>query len=356
MQKPTPKRLTLALTSLALLALGWQAMAVNGQPTAPDSMQNAATESRLADRSVLVGAARAGQRLVAVGMRGHVLLSDDGGAHWRQAKVPVSVTLTAVQFIDAKLGWAVGHSGVILQTRDGGETWTKQLDGRQALQALNTIKTGDQALNERIARLKQDGPDKPFLALHFSDADQGLAVGAYGLTFTTRDGGAHWEPALDLIVNPDERHVYAIHARPEGVYLAGEQGQVWRRATGESRFTPLKTPFQTTVFELLSTPDGALLALSLGGKLHRSEDKGLTWTTSLPAGKAALTAGAVAGKDVLIANEAGQLLLSSNDGRDFRAVALPPFPTTGLSLGADRQLLAVGLLGVQLLKLPTAAQ
>ena len=69
---------------------------------------------------------------LAVGERGIVLLSDDSGMTWRQARVPVSVSLTAVQFVDAEQGWAVGHLGVVLHTEDGGETWHKQLDGERA--------------------------------------------------------------------------------------------------------------------------------------------------------------------------------------------------------------------------------
>ena len=37
-------------------------------------------------RSTLLDVASAGQRLVAVGERGHVLLSDDQGKTWRQAR------------------------------------------------------------------------------------------------------------------------------------------------------------------------------------------------------------------------------------------------------------------------------
>ncbi len=59
------------------------------------------------------------------GERGIVLLSDDAGVSWRQAKVPVSVSLTAVQFVDAEQGWAVGHLGVVLHTQDGGGNLAK---------------------------------------------------------------------------------------------------------------------------------------------------------------------------------------------------------------------------------------
>ena len=59
-----------------------------------------------------------------VGERGHILISDDDGASWTQAKVPTRVLLTAVHMHDERTGWAVGHDAVILRTGDGGETWT----------------------------------------------------------------------------------------------------------------------------------------------------------------------------------------------------------------------------------------
>ena len=89
-------------------------------PTAADE----AVKSKLANEALLLGVTRAGKRLVAVGEYGDILLSDDEGQSWHQAKkVPTTVTLTAVDFVDDKTGWAVGHDTVILKTEDGGETW-----------------------------------------------------------------------------------------------------------------------------------------------------------------------------------------------------------------------------------------
>lgn len=358
MQKLSKMKLGLAAAGLVLMlgaVLRAQALGAAPALAGDDPMHKAAQPSRLAARSVLVAAARAGSRLVAVGERGHVLLSDDQGRSWRQARVPVSVTLTAVRFVDAKLGWAVGHSGVILHSSDGGESWVKQLDGQQALDLLGQLADADAALRDRIERQRQDGPDKPFLALHFSDARRGLAVGAYGLAFETVDGGAHWQPAVQAIPNPDERHLYVLHERADGLYLAGEQGQMWRRAPGEARFASLQTPFQSTVFELLSSPDGALLAMGLGGKLHRSADQGRSWSSSEPAGKAALTAAVPLPDGLAIASEAGLLLLSRDGGQSFQPLAQPPFPTAGLAAGGDGQLLAVGPLGAQMISMNSLA-
>jgi photosystem II stability/assembly factor-like uncharacterized protein len=84
----------------------------------------------LASRGIVTGLGRAGKRVVAVGQRGHVLISDDAGEKWQQSEVPVSADLVAVHFPDAEAGWAVGHDGVILNSTDGGRTWVRQLDGR----------------------------------------------------------------------------------------------------------------------------------------------------------------------------------------------------------------------------------
>ena len=70
---------------------------------------------------------RAGNRLVAVGQGGRIILSDDNGKSWRQVETPTSVTLTHDVFVSPQSGWAVGQMGVVLHTSDGGEHWVMQL-------------------------------------------------------------------------------------------------------------------------------------------------------------------------------------------------------------------------------------
>lgn len=81
--------------------------------------------ARLAARSLLLDAADRPGLAVAVGERGHVLVSRDGGASWTQAEAPTRALLTGVFLHDGRLGWAVGHDGTILRTRDGGVTWQR---------------------------------------------------------------------------------------------------------------------------------------------------------------------------------------------------------------------------------------
>ena len=85
-----------------------------------DVLDLPAKVSALAIHSPLSGTARAGERVIAVGQRGHILFSDDAGQHWQQAAVPVSCDLTAVNFSSPSQGWAVGNDGVICTAATAG--------------------------------------------------------------------------------------------------------------------------------------------------------------------------------------------------------------------------------------------
>src|SRR5262245_5090243 len=89
------------LSVVAALAAGGLASPSLAQLDPNDSANKPAEQAPLAATSLLLDLAVAGDRYVAVGERGHVLLSDDHGATWRQAKsVPTRVMLTAVFFAD----------------------------------------------------------------------------------------------------------------------------------------------------------------------------------------------------------------------------------------------------------------
>ena len=112
----------------SLLRVHW-VLVLSLLTTSPGHAVDPATENAwlapLAAHSLLLDIARAGDRLVAVGERGHVLLSDDDGETWKQVQVPTRTMLTAVHFLDDKLGFAVGHDAVILRTEDGGSIWQR---------------------------------------------------------------------------------------------------------------------------------------------------------------------------------------------------------------------------------------
>lgn len=126
--------LALVLTPLPPLAGAGEYRELSQWQARNDLLEIPAVESDKAASSLLLDIAKAGERLVAVGERGHIIYSDDNGKSWEQAEVPVMVTLTALDFSTPEKGWAVGHDGVVLHTEDSGETWVKQFDAFEANQ------------------------------------------------------------------------------------------------------------------------------------------------------------------------------------------------------------------------------
>lgn len=359
-------RHTLCWAAATLLAATACAAQASGQGVAAlDLLVRPAHVAPQAAQSVMLAVARAGDRLVAVGERGIALFSDDNGARWRQAKVPVSVTLTALCFASPSEGWAVGHGGVVLHTQDGGEQWTLQLDGQRAAQiALAAAATAESAGQPDAAQRKQaaerlvaDGPDKPFFDVRFADSKSGLVVGAYGLAFATRDGGRSWESRMGVIDNPRGMHLYAIAARGNEWFIVGEQGTVLRSDDGGQRFARLPSPYKGTFFGALTGSAGELIVFGLRGNAFGSGDSGKTWQRIATAGPATLTAGArLADGALVLTDEAGRVLLSRDAGKHFEALAVPGgAPLAGVAQASDGRLVVGGVRGLAGIALDKAA-
>lgn len=268
-----------------------------------DSANQPAEIEPLAKSSLLLDMAVAGRRLVAVGERGHVMLSDDQGATWRQAKsVPTRVLLTAVFFVDAEYGWAVGHDETILNTADGGENWTRSHFAPEAQQ--------------------------PLLDLWFANRVSGIAVGAYGAYFTTNDGGRHWSsakfsppqpPAANEDDVPPDYHLNRIVGVGNRLYVAAEGGQLYRSDDRGASWRALPSPYKGSFFGLVPIRGEGLLAFGLRGHLFRSADAGETWHALESHTTAMLTDGiAINDLRVVIGGLAGVLLVSGDAGETFK--------------------------------------
>lgn len=245
----------------------------------------------------LLGASRAGRRLVAVGDHGVVLLSDDDGRSFRQARrVPVDSTLTSVSFSDSKNGWAVGHWGVIIRTEDGGETWTLQ---RSDLQV-----------------------DQPLFAVHFADSKRGWAVGLWSLMLHTDDGGANW--SVVRIPPPPgakkaDRNFYSIFANDKGaLYVACEQGLVLRSKDEGATWTYAATGYSGSFWTGIALHDGTLLVGGLHGTVFRSADGGDTWEHVQTPYKSSITGFAQDAPGTIVSSSLdGVVLNSTDDGASF---------------------------------------
>ncbi len=279
---------------LCLLALG-TVPAATAQDAAP--ALRPAIIAPLATHSLMLGAARAGDRLVAVGERGHILLSDDNGRTWRQVPVPANAALTGASFADARRGWAVGHDAVILHTTDGGESWE--------------VQHADPDL------------EQPLMDVLFSaDGQHGIAVGAYGLYLETADGGVTWDSRQ---ISEDDFHFNAILApTPETRLIAGEAGTMLFSPDAGATWQKLETPYDGSFFDALALGPRSFLAYGLQGNILRSDDAGKTWAAIDGGTTAGLMGGAVlANGSVILVGAQGTILTSGDGGRTFTATKRP---------------------------------
>lgn len=321
-----------------------------------DPLDTPAAVSSIAQTARLTAIANAGDRLVAVGPKGHVLLSEDGGRNWQQVPVPLSSDLVAVTFVTPQKGWAVGHDGVILHSGDGGKTWSRQLDGRQAAKAIEAhygklAAAGDEdaiKLADDVKQFVADGADKPFLDILFMDELRGFAVGAFNLAFRTVDGGKTWEPIIDRTDNPQAFHLYAL-AKSEGtLYMVGEQGLIRRWNDQSGRFESIESPYRGSFFGAVAKGE-TLIAFGMRGNAYRSTDGGASWEkveTGLTGG---ITSGrALADGAIVLVSQAGRVIVSRDDGESFAEVPVSkPMPYFAVaSAGAD-DLALVGANGVR---------
>jgi photosystem II stability/assembly factor-like uncharacterized protein len=331
----------------ALAAFALIAAAATPDAGFRDVLDTPAAVSTLAPTGLFNGLARAGQRVVAVGQRGHVVYSDDSGRTWIQAKVPVSADLVAASFPTATQGWAVGHDGVVLHSTDAGATWTRQLDGRSAGQAIVAYYSAEAAkgalgspeqatkLVDEAKRFAEQGAENPFLDVWFENERTGFIVGAFNLILRTSDGGNTWEPWLHRSDNPKALHLYAIRPAGGELYITGEQGLLLRLDAASGRFQAVAVPYKGTLFGITGNATSALV-FGLRGNAFRSADAGKTWQKVETGLQVGLTAGATDNARMVLVSQAGHVLVSSDDGATFKPRKVErPVPAAAV-LGLDR--------------------
>lgn len=273
----------------------------------------------LATHSLLLDAQRVDNALIAVGERGHILISEDNGENWHQSQVPTRATLTGIYFIDRLNGWVVGHDQVILRTIDGGIKWELVYENPEA--------------------------QSPLLDVIFLDNKHGYAVGAYGQFLESFDGGNSWEGRW---ISEDDFHLNQIISAGDRLFIAAEAGYAYRSDDQGQSWTLLEPGYQGSFFGIFAAEGGRLLLFGLRGHLFSSDDAGGTWTAVETGTEASLTSGLrLSDGTLVITGLAGALLTSKDNGSTF---ALQQDPDrkgfSKLLQSADGSIIAVGTFGV----------
>lgn len=281
-----------------------------------DALPKAAVMVPLAKRALFTDIVTiADQGYAVVGERGQIMISSDAKT-WQQVKVPVQSLLTAVYFIDAQFGWAVGHDATILHTQDGGHNW-------QIQQFIPTM-------------------DKPLMDVYFFNRQQGIAVGAYGMFYTTSDGGVNWQATfhLSLAAAEDQEylaelaeldpeaylleresvlpHFNRLMVQGQQIVMVGESGFIALSEDAGNNWQRLDAFYNGSLFDVHRTQQNSLLVAGLRGNLFRSTDDGQSWQNiMLPVSASLSSIIEDANGQLYVTGNAGTLLLSIDDGQSF---------------------------------------
>ncbi len=189
----------------------------------------------------------------AVGERGTILKTIDGGASW---SVPQTAGardhLYALHFPTADKGCAVGYLATGFDTRDGGAAWTPRLVGTK---------------------------DRTLYAVHFADARTGYATSEGTTVYKTTDGGKSWVPKRWREPGPMELFLYAVHfTSAQTGFVAGELGTIRKTTDGGATWVAQTSGAKDTLCSLWFTDADTGYAAGDRGTVLRTIDGGEHWT------------------------------------------------------------------------------
>jgi photosystem II stability/assembly factor-like uncharacterized protein len=323
---------TLALVSLGMAACHREA------PAPPPREGFAITDKFFDVKSI------GNDSFLLLGYRSALSRSDDGGVRWKALTPPTRRSLTRLAFLpDGKVGWGVGHEGIIYKTENGGDTWTEQKSATKnamfslsitsptsvwAVGDVSTVVHTTDGGNTWTAHQKADGTpgleissigvredqtlaisDPIFYSVSCVDDNTCFVVGEFGQVRMTTDGGKTWAaghggllgvkapdgtvyrdvmsmPSLLGVAARDAQHAVAVGTY--GRIASTEDGVTWRWND---------SPVQVPLYDIRMLPDGDYAIVGASGiALHGNPQSGwklaemppgvFTWISSLDFDKA----------------------------------------------------------------------
>ena len=196
---------------------------------------------------------RTASDLVAVGARGSIVVSSDGGGAWRNVAGGVERNLNAVSFHDPLVGLAVGDDGSVVGTTDGGATWR--------------VKSPPQGVSD-------------YEDIDFASATVAVAVGDDGIVRST-DGGDTWRRVPAQMVGS----LITVAFADEQIAVAGGKGGELLRSTNGGQNWSIIPDVSGRLMDVEFASPTVGWAVTDGyaaGNVLRTTDAGLTWTDAYP--------------------------------------------------------------------------
>ena len=182
-----------------------------------------------------------------------------------------------VWFADANEGFLIGAFGLLLRTRDGGQSWEPLIersdnDRRFHLYAMDgqgerRFIAGEQGLvmrwdaaTGRFAKL-----ESPYIGSYFGIDVQGRRVVVYGLrgnAFVSQDEGASWQK---ITTGVDSNLVALVRLSGDRFVLVSQAGNLLAVTPDSLKATELQSPLTSEVFGAAEGRKGSLVLAQING-------------------------------------------------------------------------------------------
>jgi len=184
----------------------------------------------------------------AVGESGIIIHTSNGGKNWSAQSSGITSVLNSVCFFNKLKGWAVGNSGKIIYTSNGGVSWTTLTSG--TTQQLNGVS--------------------------FADSNYGWAVGVSGTLLHTINGGSSWvaqtsavAPSCNAVKFVTKTKGWAVANFGKIIYT-NDSGANWTAQTSGTSYNLMGVSFPDTNYGW---------AVGLNGIIVRTKNGGTSWLT-----------------------------------------------------------------------------
>ena len=256
--------------------------------------------------------ARSDSDIWAVGRSGSIIHSTDGGGTWASVPSSTDYDLADISF-RGETGWIAGDVGDVLRTTDGGATWTQ---GSLGL-------TGS------------------FTKLSFVSDQLGWASSAWdnGL-YRTTDGGLGWKRVYPPGTQEWQFWMWADMSSVDfsdadhGWAVGGEDdwfGETLHTTNGGASWVAVTPDGDPYLSDIAALGNNVAVACGDGGVIVRTTDSGLDWTRVRSDGNPRLSALCFVGSEVGWAvGEMGVILKTTDGGVTWVDQHTPDFPVSDL--------------------------
>lgn len=227
----------------------------------------------------------------AVGMSGIVIKTTDGGSNWLNKPAGTSNNLRGLYFVDANTGTIVGELGSIFRTTNGGNNWNYQVNPVGNYSLYNVFFTnastgcivGFYAFHQNgIIMMTTNGGalwmdrsfthDASYYDAHFFNQNIGIVVGQFPDILRTTNACLSWS------VQNVNSIIYGISfSDSNNGICVGSGGKLLLTTNSGNNWTGYNTGFTNDFYGVSQGSRDAIVIVGSGGRVLRTTNAGINW-------------------------------------------------------------------------------